>query len=268
MSSTVNSAFIQQWSDEVKQAFQQKGSKLLDSVRQARNVTGSTYNFHTLGAVTANTKARDANVTALNPTHAQVACTLADYYAPIYIDKLDALKTNIDTRKEYVQATANAIARKVDDVIITAAALASTQTATATGGLTFAKLQEIITFFNANDVDTEDRVLVIGAKQLTEALGITQLTSTDYVQMQAIMNAGIGNALGMKWIVSSRLPLATVNRTCFAFNKQALGAAIGQDITTEVNYVPEKVSSLVNSYVSLGSVIVEQTGIVKMNCVE
>lgn len=268
MSTSINSAFIQQWSDEVKQAFQQKGSKLLDNVRQARNVTGSTYNFHTLGTVTANTKSRDANITALNPTHAVVTATLADYYAPIYIDKLDELKTNIDTRKEYVQVTANAIGRKVDDVIITAAASATNVTATATGGLTFAKLQEIVTFFNANDVDPEDRVLVVGAKQLTEALGITQLTSTDYVQMQAIMNAGIGTALGMKWVLSTRLPIATNNRTCFAFNKQALGVAIGQDITTEVNYVPEKVSTLINSYVSLGSVIVENAGITRMICVE
>lgn len=268
MSTSVNNAFIQQWSDEVKQAFQQKGSKLLDNVRQARNVTGSTYNFHTLGTVVANTKARDTNVTALNPTHAVVPVTLADYYAPIYIDKLDELKTNIDTRKEYVQVTANAIGRKVDDVIITAAAAATTTTTTTTGGLTFAKLQEIITFFNANDVDPEDRIIVVGAKQLTEALGITQLTSTDYVQMQAINQASFGTALGMKWIVSTRLPLATVNRTCFAFNKQALGVAIGQDITTEVNYVPEKVSTLINSYVSLGSVVIENAGIVKMNCVE
>jgi len=268
MSTSINNAFIQQWSDEVKQAFQQKGSKLLDSVRQARNVVGSTYNFHTLGAVTANTKSRDSDVTPLNPAHSTVPCTLADYYAPLYIDKLDSLKTNIDTRKEYVQVAANAIGRKVDDVIVTAAALATNVTATQTGGLTFAKLQEIITFFNTNDVDQEDRVLVIGAKQLTEALGITQLTSTDYVQMQAIQNAGIGTALGMKWVLSNRLPLNTTARTCFAFNKQALGVAIGQDITTEVNYVPEKVSTLINSYVSLGSVIVENAGITRMICIE
>lgn len=268
MSTSINTAFIQQWSDEVKQAFQQKGSKLLDVTRVARNVTGSTYNFHKLDAVVANTKTREGNVTPLNPAHTIVTATLADYYAPVYVDKLDELKTNIDARKEYVQVTANALGRKVDDVIIAAAAAATTTTTTTTGGLTFAKLQEIITYFNASDVDPEDRILVVGAKQLTEALGITQLTSTDYVQMQAIMNAGIGSALGMKWILSTRLPLATVNRTCFAFNKQALGVAVGQDVTTEVNYVPEKVATLINSYASLGAVVIENAGIVKMNCVE
>lgn len=268
MATNVTSAFVQQWSDDVKHVFQQKGSKLLDSVRQARNVTGSTYNFHVLGSVVANSKTRDSDLTLLNPTQSVVTCTLTDKYAPIQIDKLDELKTNVDLRAEFVKASASSIGRAVDDLIITAASAASTTTATTTGGLTFAKLQEIITFFNANDVDQEDRVLVVGAKQLTEALGIQQLTSADYMNVQAIINAGFGTALGMKWVLSTRLPLATVNRTCFAFNKQALGAAIGQDITTEVNYVPQRAANLITSMVSLGSVIIDQTGIVKMNCVE
>ena len=268
MASNIASSFISQYADEVKQAFQQKTSKLLGSVKTHRNVVGSTYNFHTLGKVTANTKARDSNITALNPAQAQVTATLADYYAGIYIDKLDELKTNAALRQEYVTAAAAAIARKVDDVIITTLATASTTTTTTTGGLTIAKILEGLTYLNGNDVDPEDRVLVIGAKQMSEAMAISQLTSSDYAALAQINQSGVGTAFGFKWILHNALPLATVNRTCFAFNKNAIGVAIGQDITSEANYIPEKVSTLVNSYVSLGSALIEQNGIVKINCVE
>ena len=273
MASNITSAFIQQWSDDVKHAFQQKGSKLLDSIRQARNVTGSTYNFHALGTVTANTKTRDGDLTLLNPAQSVVACTLQDAYAPIEIDVLDELKTNIDFRTEMVKTSANALGRKVDDIIIAAAGAATNTTTTQTGGLTYAKLLEIVTFFNSNDVDPEDRVLVVGAKQLSEALNITQLTSSDYTTIRNVMSGGVESILGMKWIMSTRLAntnnhAAASVTTCLAFNKNAIGAAIGQDIQTRVDYVPLRAAHLINSSVSLGSTIIENAGITKMLCVE
>jgi len=45
---SVSNSFIEMWSDDVKQAYQQQQSKLVDTVRVVRNVTGSTYKFHKL----------------------------------------------------------------------------------------------------------------------------------------------------------------------------------------------------------------------------
>lgn len=268
MATSTNAAFIAQYSNEVKQLWQQTDTRLMDTLRVHKNVVGSTYNFHKMASVVANTKTRDAEVTALDPTASQVQATLADYYAAIYIDKLDELKTNANLRGEYAKNTVGAINRKVDDVIITELVNATTTTATATGGLTFAKILECLTALNVNDVDPEKRVLVIGAKQISEALAIQQLTSSDYQSVQAIMNAGVGNALGFKWIMSNRLPIATQNRTCFAYNGDSIGLAVGQDVTSEVNYIPERVAYLTNTYVSLGAKIIDNLGIVKMTCVE
>lgn len=273
MSTNITAAFTTQWADDVKHAYQQRGSKLIDTVRCAKNVNGSSYNFHKMGTVTANTKGRDAEITPLNPAQSIVTATLADYYAGIYHDKLDELKSNVDLRKDFVLESAGSIGRAIDDVIITAANAATNTTTTQTGGLTFAKLQEIITFFNNSDVDPEDRVLVVGSNQLTQALGITQLTSADYTTINAINTGSIGSILGMKWILSTRLPntnnhVPTSVTTCFAFNKRALGVAMAQDLKTEVNYIPTRVAYLVNTYVSLGSVIIDNAGITKMLCVE
>ncbi|BBL56998.1 phage capsid protein [Methylomonas koyamae] len=99
MATNITAAFIQQWNDEVKQAYQQKGSKLRNAVRSVTGVTGSTYNFHKLGSLSANTKTRDAALTFLNPTQAVVSATLADKYAAVTIDKLDELKTNESPRE-------------------------------------------------------------------------------------------------------------------------------------------------------------------------
>lgn len=268
MSASITNAFIAQYSSEVKQAYQQKASKLKGLVRSHSNVVGSTHKFHTLGSVVANTKARGADVTGLDPTSAQVTATLADYYAPIYLDKLDEIKTNANMRGEYVMAAANAINRKIDDVIIAALDAATNTTTTTAGALTIAKILEGLTYLNTNEVDPEDRILLIGAKQLSDALAISQLTSADYAALRTIQQANVGSAFGFNWVVSNRLPLAVAARTCFAFNKQSVGLAIGQDLKSELNYIPEKVSWLATSSVSLGAVIIENAGITKITCNE
>ncbi|MDP5239925.1 phage capsid protein [Uliginosibacterium sp. 31-16] len=268
MATSVTNAFIQQWSDQVKLAFQQKGTKLMDQGLTIRGVVGSTYNFPKVAAITANTKTRDSDITALDPTASTVSVTLADYYAGVYLDKLDEIKTNANLAEAYKNSIVGAIGRKVDDVIITALAAATNTTATVTGGFTLAKIAECLTYLNGSDVEPEDRVIVIGAKQLSEALQIQQLTSADYNALNAIQQGSIGNVFGFNWVMSTRLPIATNNRTCFAFSKKALGIAVGKDITTEVNYVPQKVSTLFNSYVSLGATVIENAGVTKFICVE
>ena len=58
MSTSVNTAFVTQWNDEVRQAYQQKGSKLRDAFRVFTGVTGYTYKFHKLGAAGTGTNSR------------------------------------------------------------------------------------------------------------------------------------------------------------------------------------------------------------------
>ncbi len=260
-------SFNKKYSDDVTHLSSQMSSKLMGNTRLHRNVGGSTYDFHKLAGLTAATRAAGsfAEVTGLDATSSVATATLTDHEVPIYIPKFDQLKTNVDAMKEYQVETVAGINRKVDDVIIAAMASGATTTlATTAGGLTFVKLLEAVTFFNTNDVAPEDRIFVVSPKGLSEALAIQQLTSADYMQVQAVMNAGIGKALGMTWVMSSRLPLATLARTCFAYNKKAVGVAMGKDVSTEINYIPQRVATLVNSTVSLGAVVIDPLQICKM----
>lgn len=268
MSAQILNAFEKKYSDDVTHLAAQMQSKLMGQTRLHRNVVGSTYDFRRMAGITAATRASgsSAEVTGLDPVTSVVTATLADFEVPIYAQKFDQYKTSVDQLKEYQVETVAAINRKIDDTIIAAAAAATTTTATVAGGLTYAKLLEIVTFFNSNDVDSEDRILVLSPACISDALGITQLTSSDYVQVQGVMSAGIGNVLGMKWIMSSRLPFSTT-RTNFAFNKKAIGVAMGQDLSTEINYIPQRVSTLINTTVSLGAVVIDNLQIVKMTTV-
>jgi len=65
-------------------------------------------------------------------------------------------------------------------------------------------------------------------------------------------------------MLHSALPKTGNNRDCFAYHKSAIGVATGSDVRTEVNYIPEKVSNLVTSYMSMGAVAVDTSGIYKV----
>lgn len=268
MASNIANSYVIQYSDEVKIAYQQKAPKLFEAGRRADNVVGSTYNFHTMGKVTANTKALDADITYLNPTQAQVACTLSDVYAAIFIGSLDSLKTNVDLRRYYVETAAAAIARGIDASIITALSAATTTTTTTTGGMTIAKILEARTALDLQDADPEDRYIVMSPKQIADLMANTSFTSSDWAGLAKVDQTGIGTAYGFNIIKHTALPLVTVNRTCFAFNKQALGIAVGQDVKTVIERVPQKNGDQALTTVSMGATIIDQLGVYKINCVE
>lgn len=267
MANTQPNIFVSQFSDEIHQAFQQTESKLQGAVRAHRNVVGSTYNFPVLGKFSANTKARNADVTGLEPAHSQVIVTLADSYASIYLDKLDQIKTNVSLREEYVKGTVSAINRKIDETIITAALAGTNVVSTTAGGWTYAKHLEAFNALNLADVDESDRYMVIGSKALGEMMNETKVISADYTAgLLPAMNGQIGKFMGFNVIVSNLLPNVTNVQTALYFNKKAIGIAVGQDPTTEVNYIPQKASWLVNTMVSLGAVLIDGAGVVEMPC--
>lgn len=270
MSISITNAFEKKYSDDVHHLASQMESKLMGKTRLHRNVGSSTYDFHRLAGLTAAARAAgsSAEVTGLDAASTVVTATLADWEVPIYAQRFDQLKTSVDQVKEYQIETVAAINRRIDDTIITALNAATTTLPTTAGGLTYAKLVEAVKFFNDNEVPSEDRVFVLSPKALSDALGITQLTSSDFLQVQAVLNGGIGQAMGMSWILSTRLPLVTTNRTCFVFHKKAIGVAMGKDVSTEINYIPQRVSTLINTTVSLGAVVIDNGMVAKMTVAE
>ena len=117
MSSTIYNAFITQCEAEGHMAYQRQGSKLKNLIRVVNGVSGESVKFQKVGTGEATTKARHAEVVAMNISHTNVTATLSDYYASDYVDKLDELKTNIDERSVIATTAAYALGRKTDSII-------------------------------------------------------------------------------------------------------------------------------------------------------
>ena len=268
MALTIDQAFITQFESEVHLAYQRQGAKLKNTTRQVNNVTGSTARFQTVGKGTAVTKSRHAEISSMDITHTNVDVSLTDFYAADYIDTLDLLKTNIDERQVVATNAAAALGRKTDDIIITDLGGAGNSIAHGSAGLTKAKVLQ--TFVGMNEADIPDdgqRYFVVSPEGWSDLLAINEFANMDYIgpgQLPFPSGVTAKSWLGFNWMLHSALPKTGNNRDCFAYHKSAIGVATGSDVRTEVNYIPEKVSNLVTSYMSMGAVAVDTSGIYKV----
>ena len=264
MASSITNAFITQFEAEVHMAYQRMGSKLKNLVRTVNGVNGSTVKFQKVAKGSANTKARHAEVVAMDLAHTAVSATLTDYYAADYVDKLDELKINIDERQVVAQSAAYALGRKTDEVLIStldaATSIAANVSSSATG-MTLIKAKNMMEVFNGNDVpDDNQRYWAVGPKQWSDLLSVDQFSRVEYVGPSDLPFPNGMTAkrwMGFLFFVHSGLSTSGSDRLNLAFHKSAIGLGIGSDVRTEVNYIPEKVSHLITSMISLGSVAID-----------
>ncbi len=263
MANTIDQAFIKQFESEVHMAYQRMGSKLRNTVRSVSNVSGNTVRFQKIGTGSASTKSRNGNVTPMELAHTNVETTMADYYAAEYIDKLDELKTNIDERQAVAKSAAAALGRKTDDILLTAmdAGANSTQIHDTGSALEKADLLSLFETFGSADVPEDGgRYLAMHPKGYADLFAINEFASSDFVGEQNLPYAGgmtMKEFLGFK-IFSTSAVTAGKN---IAYHTSAVGLGIGADVTTELNYVAEKVSHLATSMMSMGAVVIDDNGV-------
>ena len=263
MANTIDQAFIKQFETEVHLAYQRMGSKLRNTVRTAGNVRGNVVRFQKIGTGSANTKSRNGNVTPMELAHTNVEATMADYYAPEYIDKLDELKTNIDERQAVAQSAAAALGRKTDEIIYTAmdAGANSTQINSTGAAVDKADLLALFeTMGTANIPEDGGRYLAMHPKGYADLFLITEFASSDFVGDQNLPFAGgmsMKEFLGFKIFSTSAI---TAGKN-MGYHSSAIGLGINSDVQTEINYVPEKAAHLATSMMSMGSVVIDDNGV-------
>ena len=279
MSIALSNAFVTLFAAEVKQAYQGK-AMLVGAVRQRRGVEGSTVKFPKVGSGVATVRVPQTDVTPLNVGFSQVTCTLADYNAAEYSDIFSQAKVNFDERQELVQVVANAMGRRQDQLIIDALTASSTSLTVSNdiGGtdtnLNVAKLREAKRLLDKGNVPMDGRHMVIHANSLSNLLSETSVTSSDFNTVKALVQGEINTFLGFQFHVlgdRSEGGLAidgSNDRTVWAFHSQAIGYAEGIGMRTEINYIPEKTSWLVNEVFSAGAIAIDAGGIVQITCRE
>jgi hypothetical protein len=279
MAVSLSNAYVTLFDAEVKQAYQAK-AMLVGAVRQRRGVEGLTVQFPKVGRGVATLRVPQTDVTPLNVGFDKVTVNLQDWNAAEYSDIFNQQKVNFDERQELVQVVANAIGRRQDQLIIDALNAASVGGNTVNsnvGGtstnLNVAKLRAAKRLLDKNNVPFTDRHIIVHANSLSSLLGETSVTSADFNTVRALVSGELNTFLGFTFHVlgdraEGGLPLATNDRTLFAFHRDAIGYAEGMAPKTEINYVPEKTSWLVNAMFSANAVAIDVEGIVKITTLD
>ncbi len=279
MSISLSNAFVTLFDAEVKQAYQGK-AMLVPAVRQRRGVEGSTVKFPKVGKGVATPRVGQTDVTPLNVGFSSVTLTLSDFNAAEYSDIFSQAKVNFDERQELVQVVASAMGRRQDQMILDALAASSTSltVANSVGGsttnLNVAKLRAAKRLLDKNNVPADGRHIIIHANGLDSLLGETAVTSSDFNTVKALVQGEINTFLGFMFHTlgdrsEGGLPIdGSLDRTCYAFHSAAVGYGEGIGMRTEINYIPEKTSWLVNEVFSAGAIAIDDEGIVKLTCRE
>jgi len=206
MAISISNAFVTLFDTEVKQAYQ-ADAVLRNTVRLRTGVTASTHKFPKIGSGVAQVRVPQTDVTPLNVTYSQATVTLTDYIAAEYSDIFNQAKVNFDERQELVQVVAKAIGRRSDQMIIDALSGSGTSltVANSIGGATtnmnMAKLREAQRLMNANNVPMEERYIVMHASQLSNLLSETQVTSSDFNSVKALVQGEINTFMGFTFNV-------------------------------------------------------------------
>ena len=286
MSINITTAFVQQYSANIQMLSQQMGSLLRDKVR-LESVVGKNAFFDQVGKVTAVLKtSRHSDTPQIDTPHARRRVSLADYEFADLIDQQDKVRLLIDPTSSYAQAAAMAMGRAMDDVIITAAlgtaftgetgststTLPSAQIITESGtdGLTIAKLRTTKEKFDLASVDPSiQRYMIVSPRQVTDLLGTTSVTSSDFNTVKALVQGEVDSFMGFKFITSNRLSIASSKRKCIAFASDGIALGVGKDVSARIDERADKsYATQVYYCMSIGATRMEEEKVVEVQAHE
>jgi hypothetical protein len=274
MSIGLSPAYVTLFDAEVKQAYQGKAA-LVGATRQRRGVEGNLVKFPKAGKGVATLRVPQTDVVPLNTDFSQVTASMQDWNAAEYSDIFMQQKVNFEERSELVQVVANAIGRRQDQLILDALLAGKGSTVGhGSANLTVAKLRNAKKTLDTNNVPPEDRHMIIHANNLSSLLSETSVTSADFNTVRALVSGELDTFLGFKFhTIGDRTEgglsiNASSHRKCLAFHKDAIGYGEGIGPKTEINYVAEKTSFLVNAMLSACSVAIDSEGIVEVEALE
>lgn len=286
MSTQITTAFVEQYSANVQQLSQQRGSRLRAAVR-VEPATGKNAFIDSIGAVAAQRRAaRHADTPQLGTPHSRRRVSLADYDWSDLIDDLDKVRLLADPTSPYALAGAWAMGRAMDDEVIAAftgtaasgvdgatpVALPSSQLVPHnSSGLTVNKLLMAKELLDSADVDdATPRYVAVTAKQVTDLLSATEVTSADYTTVKALVRGEIDTFLGFRFLRTERLTKDSGgNRQAIAWAQDGVVLAVGKEPKARITERADKNHATQVYYsMAIGAARLEEAKVVAMACVE
>ena len=308
MSFQVTTAFVQQYKSNIYMLAQQKGSRLRGMVRNETQ-QGKTAFYDQIGPTAAVKRTvRHGDTPLISTPHARRAVTLSDYEWADLIDDQDKIRMLIDPASAYSMNAMNALGRGIDDEII--AALLGTSFGSEDGSLAIplpasqklvpttgavvdkcniGALLAIKKKFDDADIDEdEERFLALSSQQLQDLLGTTQVTSSDYNNVHALVQGKIDTYMGFKFIRTQRLPVGaaptfdqttgivgaganamTNARSVLAWAKSGVLLSVGDDMEGRIDQRADKsYATQVYARMSVGATRLEEVKVVQCICKE
>ena len=280
--STNTNAAIVSYDTEVKQAYQ-GAAYIRNRIRVKTGVTGQTYDFRLMGAGIATQHTSSELITPADYSHTKKPATLTNWRVGDYTDLFDQAETNIDERAELAQANGKSVGRAEDQLIIDALDAATSIAGTVDedlGGtdslINATKLRRAKRHLMQQQARGGEHSILVNAQGLEGALSETEVTSADYQTFRALVDANLDDkvAFGFKWMIiedrdEGGLPTGSSNiRLCFAFDRSAVGLAVGVDPRTYVDWVGERLSYLSQAVVKAGSTVIDPLGVVEVQSYE
>jgi hypothetical protein len=289
MSFEVSTAFVQQYTTNVALQLQQRGSKLRDCCTVGSYTGKAAKAVEQVGAVTAQVRtSRHADTPLISTPHDARWVFPTDYEWADMVDDQDKLRMLIDPTSPYAMNGAYALGRAMDDLIITAAlgdsktgengttttgfATATQQIAASASGMTIAKLRAAKKIFMRNEIDSDMDPLYIAmtAEQIEDLLATTEVTSSDYNTVKALVQGDIDTFMGFKFVQIERLGVdGSSARRVIAWAKSGLHIGMWNDINTRIGERADK-SYSTQIYVkgTFGATRVEEKKVVEILCTE
>ena len=121
------------------------------------------------------------------------------------------------------------------------------------------------------DVDPSiPRYIAVGPKQIEDLLGTTQVTSSDFNTIKALVQGDVDTFMGFQFIMTNRLDIDSNDiRSCFAWAEDGITLGIGKDVQARIDERNDKgYATQVYYCMDIGAVRMEEAKVFKIFCDE
>jgi hypothetical protein len=256
-------------------------------------VTGKQAFFDQIGATAARRRpSRHSDTPRMDTPHARRRVALEDFDWADLIDNEDKVRTLIDPTSSYSVSAAMAMGRAIDEVIVDAirgtsftgetgsvsVTLPTAQKVVEGGttGLTVAKLATAKRIMDSKDISNEGRYLAVTADQLEDLMNVTQVTSSDYNTVKALVQGEVNTFMGFEFvrvdgtrIDGTKIIPTTVGggniRACVAWQRDQVVLGLGASPNARIAERPDKNHATQVFYsMSIGATRMQEEGVVEI----
>lgn len=310
----ITTAMVDMFSSNVMHLSQQKVSRLMAHCR-IESQSAETEFYDRIGQREMKKKqGRHSEVKYTDTPHSRRAVTMEDWYDSDLIDKEDKLRVIMNPDSEYAQAFGFALARRyertiIDSVLGTAYTgkkgtvgvdipnsqkIAAVDGTNAFAGLNVATLRKVRKKLKQAEAIAagEKAVFAMSAQQSDDLLGNTEITSSDFNTVKALVQGEVNTFLGLEFVETELLPFnedafrheadgsivdaggtqiaAGAARRCFAMTaNRAVILSRGMEVTSRITEESKfHFAHQVYSCLTVGGVRMEEEQVVEVLCKE